>query len=261
MAVEQLIRMDTVIKKPFFAFYIGLLASTLGVLLSMRVLQMFSSILLIVFAIIPLIPLLTGVMMRDERISEHNLHDHIWSHPFLKVYSYLFLGLVFGYTLWFTLLPTLVGQDLFYSQIAVLNGEPVQNSFTAVSYGWHIFVNNMQFLIFVFFLSFLFGAGAIFILTWNASILGVFFGESLHRFFGATPLLPINLFTIWIHGLPEFFAYFIAAVSGGVFGVVLFKRRFGSPLFQKVVSECGRLFLLATGILIFAAFLEVLVVF
>ncbi|MCH7974184.1 MAG: stage II sporulation protein M [Bacteroidetes bacterium] len=79
-----------------------------------------------------------------------------------------------------------------------------------------ILENNMYVMIFTLIFSLLFGAGAIFILIWNASVIaaaiGIFTRYQLSD-------IPLGLARYMIHGFPEITAYFITALAGGIFGV------------------------------------------
>ena len=69
--------------------------------------------------------------------------------------------------------------------------------------------------------SFFYGFGAIFILTWNASVIGAAIGGFIKSNVSQNYLLllPIGIFRYMIHGFPEIMAYFVTALAGGIFGI------------------------------------------
>ena len=115
----------------------------------------------------------------------------------------------------------------------------------------HIFSNNIRILLFALLTSFIFGAGALFVITWNASIVGVFFG---HMIFEVSWLELANFF---LHGIPEFLSFFLAAIAGGVLSVGLIRHHYRDPEFRTILKDCLILFAISVGVLLAAAVLEV----
>lgn len=104
--------------------------------------------------------------------------------------------------------------------------------------------------------SFLFGAGAIFILAWNASVIaaaiGVFAKSSLVN-------MPAGMLRYLFHGLPEISSYFIVALAGGIIGTAIIKHEFGTDKFWRVLQDSLDLVILALVVLIVSAFIEVFI--
>ncbi|MFH1224531.1 MAG: stage II sporulation protein M [Candidatus Diapherotrites archaeon] len=117
-----------------------------------------------------------------------------------------------------------------------------------------IFNNNAIVLGLAILLSFIYGAGAIFLIGWNASVIGVFIGKEMlnvHVFAGlarAIGYLP--------HGIPEIMGYFIGAIAGGVISVEVTKRRFHTKEFWIITKDAAVLVLLAYAVLAFGALIE-----
>jgi len=117
-----------------------------------------------------------------------------------------------------------------------------------------IFENNMFVMIFTLLFSLVFGAGAIFILAWNASVIsasiGIFTKYNLID-------IPLGLARYMIHGFPEIAAYFIAALAGGIFGVGIARHGIKDDRFIKVARHAAILILIATALLVAAGLMEV----
>jgi uncharacterized membrane protein SpoIIM required for sporulation len=119
-----------------------------------------------------------------------------------------------------------------------------------------IIENNVYVMIFTLIFSLIFGAGAIFILVWNASVIsaavGIFAKYRISE-------IPLGIARYTIHGFPEITAYFITALAGGIFGVGLIRHGIKDEKFLKVVENVIVLIFIALIILIIAALLEVYV--
>jgi uncharacterized membrane protein SpoIIM required for sporulation len=117
-----------------------------------------------------------------------------------------------------------------------------------------ILENNVYVMIFTLIFSLIFGAGAIFILIWNASVIaaaiGIFARYTIRE-------IPLGIARYAIHGLPEITAYFITALAGGIFGVGLIRHGVRDEKFLKVVENVIILIFIALVILIVAGLLEV----
>ena len=109
-------------------------------------------------------------------------------------------------------------------------------------------------MIFTLIFSLVFGAGAIFILAWNASVIsasiGIFTKYSLAE-------IPLGLFRYMVHGFPEIAAYFIAALAGGIFGIGIARHGIKDPRFLKVGLHALVLIGIAVLCLIIAGLMEV----
>jgi len=122
--------------------------------------------------------------------------------------------------------------------------------------------NNTQVMVLVFILSTVMGAGAIFILAWNASVIAVYLGlvvQSMTQKFGAAAYLlgvPVGLGSIALHGIPEIAAYFIAGISGGILSVGIIREKFMSKEFKMVFKDSLIFLLIAEFLIIGAAVVE-----
>ena len=118
-----------------------------------------------------------------------------------------------------------------------------------------ILSNNFQVLIISLFFSFVFGAGAIFILAWNASVIGAAIG-----IFAKHPaFLYKGLLRYMIHGIPEIAAYFIVALAGGIIGIAVIRHEFNTEKFWSTLRDSLDLIILALLILVAAGFIEVFI--
>ena len=114
------------------------------------------------------------------------------------------------------------------------------------------------------------GIGAIFILTWNASVIGVAMGNFIKSqlsnvtsslgFFSASSYLHVaslGLLRYFTHGLLEIAAYFITGLAGGILSVAIIKKDLFSKNFERILVDTLDLLVIALGVLVCAAFVEV----
>ncbi len=135
-----------------------------------------------------------------------------------------------------------------------------------------IFVNNFRVMFFCIFFAFFYGAGAIFILVWNASIIGAALGNFVREGLSevATKLGMMSLgsyfhvFSMGVlrymtHGVFEIMGYFIGGLAGGIISVAVIRHDFGSKEFNHILADSLDLLILAIVILFFAAMVEVFI--
>lgn len=134
----------------------------------------------------------------------------------------------------------------------------------------NIFFNNMKVLTFCILFSFLYGAGAIFILAWNASVIGTGIGNyirtniaqmaqlvGMEKVAGYMNVISVGLLKYVIHGIPEILAYFLAALAGGIISIGVIRHDFKGRKFEHVLLDATDLVLLSIAVLFIAAILEV----
>ena len=102
----------------------------------------------------------------------------------------------------------------------------------------------------------IFGAGAIFILAWNASVIsaaiGIFSKSDLTN-------LPLGLVRYMVHGIPEIGAYFAGALAGGIISIAVIKHDINSEKFWIILQDSLNLVILSVVVLFLAALMEVFI--
>lgn len=194
--------------------------------------------------------------------------------PALFFYLVLFSGMAVAFSFWYLALPSDVASGLFRVQTQTISNlnQQVTGKITQTALLSKIFLNNIKVLIFCILFSFLYGAGAIFILTWNASVIGAaagnFIRSHMAKYAGVAGFTKVatymyvsslSILRYAVHGIPEIFAYIIAAMAGGILSMAIIKHDFGTGKFEKVLLDVSDLLLLAVLVLFIAAMLEVFV--
>ena len=92
---------------------------------------------------------------------------------------FLFLGFVVAFVLWYCVLPASLVESSFRYQTDTIQriNSQIVGAHSSLGTFMYIFMNNIKVMIFCVLFSFLFGAGAIFILTWNASVIAAAIGN------------------------------------------------------------------------------------
>ncbi len=282
---EMLISPREAEKKPERLFFVGLLYSSISILLVDLIFlrdPIFSKhapLLLITFTTIFSIPFIHSLIRIEEirEITEGRNKTLLVSHSrAIIALLFLFLGFLVAFAFWYTVLPDKLVIANFQSQIEEfcrinnqegltkcleqygLNAKEFANLTGKVVSGmkevWEIFFNNIYVLIFTLVFSLTFGAGAIFILAWNASIIAVAIGMLVKSSFS---MLPSGLLMYLVHGIPEIAAYFVAALAGGILSTAVIRRDFAHGRLQNILSDFVILTLISLIILLSAALIEV----
>ncbi|MBU4300644.1 MAG: stage II sporulation protein M [Nanoarchaeota archaeon] len=273
MVLENIETSDDAEKKPWHVFIYGVMATTVSLFLAAYIFPSQISTTFLFLVTLASFPMIYNVLNNEETLDEDYEHLDL---GFLKIhkkafdiYTFLFLGIIVAASFWYTVLPADFVKDAFSEQIKTLSsirGENIKTGFaTFEGKGFmQIFLNNFSVAFVSFILSFFYGAGAIFILAWNASIIAVFVGgmaraaaseisHPLSAVYGYLISLPAGLISIALHGVPEIAAYFVAGIAGGILSIGIIKRHQDT----RIIKDAAALFGLSVALLIIAAFIEV----
>lgn len=276
--LESLINPRRGEKGPWKMFFIGIIYASLSLLLvhwffsNDPNLSKASGMLVVLFCIMFSFPFMYFIIKKEERDDEqiegvfsvwHTHKDAIYA------FMWLFFGFIVAFSFWNIVLQD---SNLLNFQIQTycqINSPGDVNScvekYSSGDFGFtgssvnglrflSIVENNVYVMIFTLLFSLIFGAGAIFVLVWNASVIsaaiGIFTKYKLSE-------IPLGIARYTIHGLPEIAAYFITALAGGIFGVGLIRHGIKDEKFLKIVENVIILIFIALITLIIAALLEV----
>jgi stage II sporulation protein M len=266
MVLEALIDPVNAEKTPSKLFLYGFIYATIALVLSLWIFREEASIVMVLLTVIACIPIMYSTIKYEES-KDSRIHDErllIKEHgKALKAFTYLFLGILAGYTLGYLLLPESMVADLFNSQLKTI--ARINGGITGQIIGGDIFVsilaNNLKVLLFCLIFAIFYGAGAIFILAWNASVIaaavGMFVKTKILSSISYFHVVPLALLRYMTHGIFEIFAYIIAGLAGGIISVAVIKHEFGSEKFRHVMKDSVDLIILAVLVLFLAALIEV----
>ncbi|OIO40644.1 hypothetical protein AUJ10_02250 [Candidatus Pacearchaeota archaeon CG1_02_31_27] len=291
--LESLINPKKAERRPWEMFFIGLIWTIVAIVLVDLIFlknytfAKYNSILIITFAVMLSIPFMFYLIKYEEKkclkiekektlMKEHG--------KAILAFTFLFLGIMVAFILAFIVLsipglfPDYIISENFDAQIrtycsinmpgavedCVKNvgvGTVSQGIVPGFSEGLsriaRILTNNFYVMIFALLFSFIFGFGAIFILTWNASVIataiGIFINASLAK-------LHTGFLRYLVHGIPEILAYFIAALGGGIISIAVIKHHYKDDKFWRILQDSLDLIILAIVVLIVSAVIEVFII-
>ena len=272
MVLESIINPFTAEKRPWEMFFIGFIYASVAILLSLWIFKSHASLVMIFFTVFASIPVVFSVIKLEEEkdlaiASEKTLlKEHSKA---LSFFMFLFLGFTTAFTLWYVFLPASVSSSLFSIQtetITAVNSKISGNIVNNLGIVSKIFFNNLKVLVFCILFAFIYGFGAIFILTWNASVIGAAMGNFIRANLGNAPSIAsyfhigsLGILRYAVHGIPEIAAYFIAGLAGAIISIAVVRHDFKSDRFEHVLLDSAELILLSVIVLVSAAFLEVFV--
>jgi uncharacterized membrane protein SpoIIM required for sporulation len=191
----------------------------------------------------------------------------------LRSMMWLFVGMTLAFMTMYAFFPSEVSSSLFSAQretITTLNGHATGQLGVDMSRFTRIFLNNVRVLVFCILFSFLYGAGAIFVLTWNATIIGTAMGNIMRSGMdkiaeytgiaaigGNAQILGYAVLRYAIHGIPEILGYFVAGLAGGIISIAVVKHDMGTRKFEHVLLDSADLILISLLIMFIAGILEV----
>ncbi|MAF35266.1 hypothetical protein CMO91_05465 [Candidatus Woesearchaeota archaeon] len=273
MVLEGLVTPMRGERRPLELFALGFLYAIVGLGVSLWVFSEQASMAMVFFTVIAALPLFYHTM-RFEEYREGFAHGHsLLEHKRVMVFFvFFFMGMLVAFTTAYVLLPS--PHAAFGVQddtIVAVNQRVTGNaySFNALT---KIFINNIKVMVFSLLFSFVYGTGALFILTWNASVLGAaagnFFRQNLAEFAASTGFakvgayLSVLSFTVLhyaIHGLPEMLGYFIAGLAGGLLSVSVMRGHHKTAAFDQILRGVLDLVVLSSLVLLGSALIEVYV--
>jgi uncharacterized membrane protein SpoIIM required for sporulation len=246
--------------------FIGMLYSSIAIIVSLLLFFDYSSLTILFFTAAACIPTIYWSIRLEEK-KDLTIHDEkvlIKEHgKTLTFYMFLFLGFVISFSLWYLFIPEAASAKLFEIQsqtIKEINNPLTGNAINFAGTLAAIMFNNLKVMMFCLIFAFFYGFGAIFILTWNASIIGVAVGEFVKTHVGSyAAVLPFALMKYLLHGIPEVIAYFMAGLAGGIISIAVIRHDLNSKNFKHIIIDSLDLTFGAILLLVMAALLEVFV--
>lgn len=274
MVIEGIIKVSKARKRPLIIFFLGFLYSSVAILLSLWIFPSSPSLPAVFLTTFASIPLMINLLRSEEKVGSLGIKLGIYKkhNDIFLVFLFLFLGFLVSYTVWFILLPETYQQMLFSEQLYTIRAINLKVSGRVVfgSLFWIILINNLKVLGFCVLFSFIYGSGAIFILTWNASVISTAIGHLVRFEIGkiaeATHLdkiatyfktIPIGFARYLTHGIFEISAYFLGGIAGGLISAAIVRHRWNSPEFNEVMRDSINLIIFACFVLILAAIIEI----
>ncbi len=202
------------------------------------------------------------IWMEEVREVKEKFMERHWS--LITAYGAFFIGVVLAISLVYILLPEPLANTTFAPQINELHAIRTLATGHATSdpCGFTcILFNNLQVLAFVVIFSFLYGAGAIYIITWNASIVGVLIGITTQELAGKLgneslayiPSLFLSALRLLPHGIFEITGYLVAGLAGGIMSAALMR---GHIFHKKILLDLVSMMTVSVILIVIGAAIE-----
>ena len=287
MVLENIISPEGVRKNPKDMLVLGVLYAIIAIVLAYFIFPSDPSLSIIFLTTIAALPLMIHVL-EDEAAEEIHYIEKVKDLPLIGKhldvfldFAYLFVGFLVCFLIVYILAPASLNNLFFSKQIETIQSILGPTGFfgadinTAATFSAEeglkiIMLNNFKVLLFSLLFSFLYGAGAIFILSWNASVLAVAMGNFVKsKIADLGALTGLDLFSAYfqagslsllkymIHGIPELSAYFLGAVAGGIISAAVVRSDYRDSKFYDILLDSVDLIALASLLLIIGALIEV----
>lgn len=280
MVLESLISPKRALGRPIEMMAIGFVYAIIAAFLALWIFKSYVSVIMITFTVIACIPFVHNVMKAEEakgteiKNEKKILKEHSKA---IRALFYLFVGFVIAFSCLYIFMPSTIVEKMFSAQletiITVQSNEVSGNFITATGIYLSpfatvgtIFLNNIKILVFCIAFAFFYGSGAIFILTWNASVMATAIGSFVRNnlfyaksFFDYFQITAIGFLQYFFHGLPEIAAYFIGALASGMLSFALINHDFMDEKFKLVLKDSAILTGIAAAVLFAAALIEVFI--
>ncbi len=277
MVLESLVNPFKAKKKPFELLFMGFLYASVAIFLSNWIFREQASLIMVFLTVIASVPFIYNTIKLEERkdiklSSEKSiLKEHFHT---INLFLFLFLGFTLAFTFWYVILPSELIQSTYRVQSITIQSINLKilGGFSSMTTFNHILLNNLKVLVFCVLFAFLYGVGAIFILTWNASVISTAIGNFIRtnlafytqkigfaKLGSYFQIVSLGLLRYLLHGVPEILAYLVAGLAGSIISVATIREKFGTKEFEKIILDSSDLILISTLILVVAALIEVFI--
>ncbi|MEK6951066.1 MAG: stage II sporulation protein M [Nanoarchaeota archaeon] len=283
MVLEHIFPEDWLENKGRYAFILGVVYSIIAVIISTILFPGDPALVAVAFTSMLLLPEMYKIFSIEERqeaVEQKVSMRSLWRDDIevVRIYIFLFLGILLVYSVGTMLLPSVQTNSLFREQLEIrfgqgfsgnaIAGQATSSSAAATSFSGDLFFdllsNNFMVLVACFILALLTGDGAIFLITWNASVWGAIFGitaKNAALFAGKNPfaLFGVIMLVVFPHMILEAISYFLAAIAGSVISKDVLLEEFASERFLEVFGFNLYLLLFGLIFLVLGALVETFV--
>lgn len=283
MVLESMVSPLKAERNPSAIMLLGFTFVTLAVWISTTVLELEPrSMMLLMFVVIPSIPFILNLFQSDEEVLERErvLGSRTLAKHFSVVFVLLayFIGMVLAFTFWYLYLPPDMQAKVFSLQLdelkfirgvgTTLSAQaigPTGNA-TTVSFAptfEYIFMHNLWVLFLIIAFSVIYGAGSVFVLAWNASVVGVFLGNFAKQYvfkqtaYNLASQVGVGLLGLVPHGTFELLSYLIGAMAGGILSSAIVRGQFmQAGKFRGIAVDVAKMMAWAVVLLALGALIE-----
>ncbi|HOW29203.1 MAG TPA: stage II sporulation protein M [archaeon] len=281
MVMEFIFNPAKISKNPSIIFFEALFLSIISVFFSVFIFpKEYASIGVLLFITVGAIPVFAKLFSYSSYLFNYS-ESFFTRHKilFLEI-TYFFLGIFVAFVLLFFILGPTTKETVFSTQLGEIEGVTnlrqsitgqaietkinSENNFTKVFK--IVLFNNFNVIIRAALLSFFYGAGALFLIAWNASILATVISSEIFTSMGSiTGIFGIfqgiiqsfiNFLGYIPHGFPEMLSYFIISFAGAMLARDLMKGLFTTEFRWKVLVDILFMVSLSVFLLVLGAIIE-----
>jgi len=271
--LESLFNFREINSRPYLAFFWAFAIVSISIIIALQVGFSISvgghsvnltGIFALAFALISSSYIMTAIIRREELMEEKAIKRHynrrFWERhqKDMLIFLYFFGGATLAFAVWTMLLPA----DTFQVQIpsicamrpylSVCDSPMITGSVTDQTAGFvRILTNNLRVAMFSFIFAFIFGAGAVFILLWNAGILGICIGLMSKNLME----IPVNSIRFLPHGIPEIAGYILAGLAGSLISIAVI-RKADREILKSVAWDSIKVLAFGVALVLLGAFIE-----
>ncbi|MFA5247230.1 MAG: stage II sporulation protein M [Candidatus Micrarchaeia archaeon] len=272
MVLETILSPRCARKQPYKLLFVTMLFFSAGVLVYLAIPGLNGTPL--IFTLLPFMPLMFRMLIWEEKEEEAQLRRHEsgffdYHKVLLESYAYIFVGAILASMIWYGVLMQVspeIAHNAFENEVqeivAISNTVNQSSASTAnvlrsdfFDFFGFLFGHNIQVLALMLLFSLLYGVGSLYLLLWNASVIGIFIAQRVFELGIINGLLG-SFLGLLPHGMFELSAYFVASIAGGIFSVAVMRRHLERPELRKVLLDSFFLLLLSVGLVFIGALIE-----
>jgi uncharacterized membrane protein SpoIIM required for sporulation len=282
MVMEFIFNPAKISRNPGIIFFEAMILSLMSVFLSIFVLPKdYVSVGILAFITIGSIPVFGKLFSYSSYLFNYSEGFFTRHKKLFLQLIYFFLGVFCAFVFLFFLLGPNTKEIVFSTQMIEVEGvSNLRNSITgqvsqtqlANDNNFNkvfklVLSNNFGVILRAAALSFFYGAGALFLIAWNASVLATVISSEIASNLGVVLTSPLGIFQAIFqtfisfigylpHGFPELLAYFIISFAGAMLARDLVKGLFTTEFRWKIIGDLLFMLALSIFLLVIGAIIE-----
>lgn len=262
MALYSVLDPEYIKRKPVYALIVAAFFVGFGFVSAFFIFPAEFSISIISFSSLFLLPFVLQIL-ETERLKKGVSKERIKGifsrhHGTTVFFIFIFFGMSIEYMLLFGFVHPAIGNVAFEQQLGLVFRSPA-GYFSSTDVFWEIVANNIRLVFISILLSMVYGIGSIFILNYNASIVGMIYGSSIRRVVWSSyyPVFPNPLWYL-PHIILEILAYLFASIAGAI----IYKSiKLGERSYSSFFRDAGVFIAISIALIFIAGYIEVTVPF
>ncbi len=266
MVLESIFPLERIMKNKFFAFFIGIFYSVICIIVAFYLFRsnfIIFAVSLTSLLLLPLVNKLLKIQKDMEIRNEHfSIKEFFSGHSdFFQIYLSIFMGIILSFSIMILITPDIIFSHLFENQAEFALSLYTDSGKLQFGDFFMIAGNNVKVVLVCYLAAFFFGTGAVFVITWNASVWGTIFGaiaknaavQKLQSPFLYSLLLGI---VVMPYLIIEASAYLIAGISGGIVSKAAIDGDIHSKKFENVIKKSLIMLWLSLSLIVVGALVE-----